>query len=156
MGKSDGIPSPLDLHRFQTPPKANITWRTLAAWIETEGSIDSTINRQRHREGHKGLSPYVNRSIRIAQKDREPLDKLSKFLRKQGISSSVHLMRPSKTSFRRTPYFRLDITGLESIDYVLMKCSPYFITKKAKRQVARYWRYRHATAEKLRRKLQRR
>ena len=129
-----------------------VTWRTVAAWIETEGSIDSTINRQRRR-AHGQLSPYVNRSIRIIQKDREPLDKLSRFLRSQGIRSSVHLVKPSKTSFRRKPYFRLDITGLKDMDHVIRRCSPYFIARKATQQVDRYWHYRHATAEELRREL---
>ncbi len=136
----------------EQPSRLFLNWMVLAAWIETEGSIDSTINRQRRRQNSK-LSPYINRSIRIAQKDREPLDKLSEFLRSQGVGSSVHLMKPSNTSFRRTPYFRLDIIGLQNTDKVIARCTPYFITGKAIWQVDRYWRYRHANAEGLRREL---
>lgn len=127
----------------------------LAAWIETEGSIDSTINRQRRRRDSK-LSPYINRSIRIIQKYREPLDRLSEFLRSKGVGSSVHLMKPSSTSFGRTPYFRLDIVGLRNTDHVIARCTPYFITPKAIEQVDRYWRYRHARAEELRKELRER
>lgn len=62
-------------------------------------------------------------------------------------------MKPSNTSFGRTPYFRLDIIGLQNTDQVIARCTPYFITGKAIGQVDRYWRYRHANAEELRREL---
>ena len=126
-----------------------INWQTIADWIDTEGSIDSTINHQRRRKSG-GLSPYINRSIMIIQKDREPLDKLAEFLVSQGVNISVRFMKPSRTSFRRTPYFRLAIYGLEKLDYVIAKASPYFITEKSRRQVRRYHRFRHATADELR------
>ncbi len=130
-----------------------INWQTIADWIDTEGSIDSTINHQRRRK--KGLlSPYINRSIKIIQKDREPLDKLASFLALEGVKTSVRLMKPSRTSFRRTPYFRLTVCGLESLDYVIAKAAPYFLTEKSRRQVRRYMRFRHATADELRQLLQ--
>jgi hypothetical protein len=127
-----------------------LNWMILAAWIETEGSIDSTINRHRR---NPRRSPCMNRSIRVIQKDDIPLKKLSKFLENQGIKSSVHLMKPSASSLGRTPYFRLDILGLSDMDEVITQTTPYFITPKAIRQVDRYWRYRHATAEGLRAEL---
>jgi hypothetical protein len=127
-------------------------WVVLAAWIETEGCINSTINRSRRRRDGSP-SPSVSRRICIIQKDRRPLDVLSIFLANKGITNSVRLMKPSSTSFRRTPYFRLNITGLHSLDEIIRRCTPYFITQKARYQVEKYWRYRHSTAEELRKEL---
>lgn len=124
-----------------------VDWRTIAAWIETEGSIDSTINRRR---GVRGFTPYINRSIRIMQKYREALDALSNFLRTQNVKSTVRFVRPSKTSLGRTPYFSLNILSVADMDIVIESTTRFFITDKARRQVERYARFRHATATELR------
>ena len=75
-----------------------VDWRTIAAWIETQGSIDSTINRRR---GIRGLRPFINRSIRIMQKYREALDVLSIFLRTQNVKSTIRYVKPSKKIVRK-------------------------------------------------------
>jgi len=132
-----------------------IGWITLAAWIETEGNISSYICRSRVRKDGT-RSPCVSRRICIMQKDRFPLEILVAFLETQGIPSSVSPTNPTPTAFSRTPYFRLNITGLNNLDEVITKCTPFFITKKARFQVERYWRYRHSTADELRRELAKR
>ena len=124
-----------------------VDWRTIAAWIETEGSIDSTINRRR---GIRGFRPFINRSIRIMQKYREALDVLSIFLRTQNVKSTIRYLKPSKKSFGTTPYFSLNILSVSDMDVVIANTVRFFITNKARRQVKRYTRFRHATAAELR------
>jgi hypothetical protein len=124
-----------------------VDWRTIAAWIETQGSIDSTINRRR---GIRGLRPFINRSIRIMQRYREALDVLSIFLRTQNVKSTIRYVKPSKKSFGRTPYFSLNILSVSDMDVVIANAFRFFITNKARRQVERYTRFRHATAAELR------
>lgn len=132
-----------------------IGWVVVAAWIETEGNISSYITRSRvRRDGAR--SPSVSRRICIMQKDPFPLKVSSRFLCSQGIPSKVAHMNPSSTAFSRTPYYRLNITGLRDLDAVITRCNPFFITKKARVQVGRYWRYRHTTTDELRLELTKR
>ena len=128
-----------------------VDWHIIAAWIETEGSIDSTIN---SRKRVKGLSPFINRSIRIMQKHREALDALSAFLRTQGVRSTIRHVKPSRSSYGRTPYFSLNIVSVKDMDVVIGNTAQFFITFKARRQVERFTRFRHATAVELRSILQ--
>src|SRR5881409_2239228 len=85
-----------------------VDWHIIAAWIETEGSIDSTI---RH-------------------------------------------VKPSRSSYGRTPYFSLNILSVKDMDVVIGNTAQFFITFKARRQVERFTRFRHATAVELRSILQ--
>src|SRR2546422_242397 len=128
-----------------------VDWHIIAAWIETEGSIDSTIN---SRKRVKGLSPFINRSIRIMQKHREALDALSTFLRTQGVRSTIRHVKPSRSSYGRTPYFSLNILSAKDMDVVIGNTAQFFITFKARRQVERFTRFRHSTAVELRSILQ--
>jgi hypothetical protein len=123
-----------------------LDWKVVASWIETEGSISSTIVR-RQREGYY---PYVARQIHVVQVEREPLDALSDFLGRHGVYSFVRSIKPSHTAFRSEPYFRLEIYRTNDIDRVIAETSPYLLTNKAKSQIRKYHELRSATSQELR------
>ncbi len=126
-----------------------VNWQVFTAWVETEGSLNATIDSK--------LNPrtgtyYVRivRQILILQMEREPLAALHEFLLDHGIYSTIRIIKPSKSSFSKKSYFRLEIQRTEDIDKVVENIKDYLLTKKTMRQVEFYLRTRHMSATELR------
>ncbi len=126
-----------------------VDWKVFAAWVETEGSVDSYVDFE--------LNPrtgtyYVRivRSILIPQKERAPLAALQRFLTQEGVRSTIQFIKPSRTSFSKEPYCRLAIQRAEDIDKVVKNIKDYLLTQKTWYQIERYLHTRHMTASELR------
>lgn len=81
-----------------------VDWKVFAAWVETEGSINTTVSFRLHAKTGK-YWVQVARSILIPQSERTPLDALQRFLHQEGIYSKIRLMKPSKTALSQNLYY---------------------------------------------------
>jgi hypothetical protein len=128
-----------------------VDWKVFTAWVETEGSVDSTVV-FRLNPNTGNYSPLVARAILIPQVEEAPLLALQRFLDTQRIYSKMQFIMPSKTSFSNRPYYRLAIQRLEDIDAVISKIKSFVITTKTTSQIDRYLHLRHMNASELRAK----
>ena len=126
-----------------------VDWKVVAAWIETEGSIDATVDfKINPRTGNYWVR--IVRAILIGQGERGPLGALQQFLISNEIYSYLRLIKPSKTALGKKPYWRLEIQRMEDIDNVLDNTKGYLLTEKAKKQMEFYLHTRHMNSEQLR------
>jgi hypothetical protein len=93
-------------------------WKTVAAWVDTEGSFQ--------------VYPNSNRAA-IAQKERAPLEGIRAFLDEEGISS--HIVVQHK---KGEVYYQLGTNGgIEKLAEFVKNVEPYLVTRNKKDQVAR-------------------
>jgi len=126
-----------------------VDWKVFAAWVETEGSINSTIDFDQNPRTGKYFV-HIVRAILIPQSERAPLEALQLFLTRNEVYSKLRLLKPSKTSLTKNPYYRLEIERMEDIDKVVEHIKAYLITEKARNQVGFYLHVRHMTADQVR------
>src|SRR5713226_6524729 len=126
-----------------------VDWKVFAAWVETEGSIDSTVDFKLNPRTGTYYARIV-RAVLISQSERAPLAALQLFLEKHGIFSSIRFIKPSRTAFSKRPYYRLEIQRVEDIDKVVESIRNYLLTQKTRKQVEFYLRTRHKTSTELR------
>lgn len=115
-----------------------VDWKTLAAWLDTEGSIISRIvrrirNRIRRSRAH---------GVSITQKDKRQLKILAEFLRRQGINPKMRCIAPVKG-------WELQVNRIVDIEKIIRRTEPDLITPKRLQQVARFKRMRAERYERL-------
>ncbi len=126
-----------------------VDWRVVAAWIETEGSVDSTVTfRKNPTTG--AYYPTVARAILIPQKERTPLAAIQQFLEEHGVFSTIQHIVPSRTAYSQNPYFRLAIQRVDDLDIVIENVKGYLLTRKTSYQIEEFSRRRHMKAAQLR------
>jgi hypothetical protein len=97
-----------------------ITWRDVAIWLDTEGS--ASIYR------HHGRYESV---VHIAQKEREPLQKLCDFVKSQGIRCKV------RTAGKTNGMFVLEVRPIVSQAAFLASVRPLLMTRNKSESVDR-------------------
>lgn len=143
--------SKIPLQAVSSMAGAIVDWKVLAAWVETEGSINCTIDFKLNRR--TGVyNPRVVRAILIPQGERAPLGSLQEFLLVNGVHSYLRLLKPSRSSFSQKPYYRLEIQRMEDIDRVVEHIRDYLLTDKGKNQLGFYLFTRHMNSAQLREK----
>jgi len=126
-----------------------VDWKVFTAWVETEGSIASTVDFKLNPRTGTYYARIV-RAILISQNESAPLEALQLFLERQGVFSLIRLIKPSKTAFGKKPYYRLEIQRVEDIDKVVENIRDYLLTTKTRKQLEFYLRTRHMTSAELR------
>lgn len=126
-----------------------VDWKVFAAWIETEGSIDSTVSFKLNPRTETYYA-HVARAILIPQRERAPLVALQGFLKQHGIYSVIQDVMPSGTAFSKEPYFRLAIQRMDDIDRVIENMRGYLLTSKTLYRIEQYTHTRHMKSADLR------
>lgn len=99
-----------------------ITWRDVAIWLDTEGTAYIYLHHSRRES-----------VIEIAQKDREPLDRLCRFLKSQGIRCKV------RTAGKGTHI--LEVRPVLSQLAFIRAVRPLLMTRRKREQVDRLFQF---------------
>jgi hypothetical protein len=111
-------------------------WKTVAAWMDTEGYLYTKEGRQRRYE------------LVIKQSEAEPLYVIQRFLQEQGVDGC-------KVRWRIDPHytaggiFELKVKSIRDIDRIISSTEPFLLTSIRRNQYERYRQRRKEAASKI-------
>ncbi|MCP8308844.1 MAG: hypothetical protein H3Z53_10985 [archaeon] len=107
--------------RKKTKRNNIINWQTVGDWIDTEGTIfSSPAKKERGRRC----------AVLISQSEKEPLAKINRFLRAQGIyGCSVNEHKGE---------YKLECWRINDAKKIVENTERYYITERKKRQMKRF------------------
>jgi len=136
-----GVPSELrvrtEVRPIETDEKlelksSQMSWKVVAAWMDTEGYLYTREGRQRRYE------------IPIRQTDAAPLQAIQRFLQEQGIDG-VKLEWRTDSRYTAEGVFELKVKRIRDIDRIVFNTEPFLLTSIRRGQYQRY-KYRRKEA----------
>ena len=113
-----------------------IEWKTVAAWMDTEGYLYTKEGRQRRYE------------LVIKQTEAEPLRAIQRFLREQGMDGCKVKWRVD-SHYTAGGIFELKVKSVRDLDRIISNTEPFLLTPTRRNQYERYRQRRQEAKGKI-------